>query len=535
MLKLAWDPITLEVFRNLFYSVAEEMGVTLCRTSFSPNIKERRDYSCAIFDAKGRMVAQGEHMPVHLGSMPTSVEAAIAAVDLGPGDVVMVNDPFRGGTHLPDITLVEGVFLEEDAAPAFFVANRAHHSDVGGMTPGSMPLATEIYQEGIRIPPVLLVKGGEIQRDVLDIVLANVRTPVEREGDLTAQIASNRTGARRLLALVERYGSPLVSDYMRHLQDYAERMTREAIRRIPDGEYRFEDAMDDDGQGHGPLAIVVTLTIEDDEAKVDFTGTCEQAAGSVNANDAITLSATMYCFRVIVPFAVPSNWGTIQPLTVIAPEGSLVNARAPAAMAGGNVETSQRIVDVVLGALSRAMPGRIPAASYGTMSNLTIGGVDPRTGERFAYYETIAGGMGARPWADGLDATHCHMTNSLNTPIEALEHAYPYRVRRYAVRRGTGGAGAYRGGDGVERELEMLGDARVTILSDRRVSAPYGLEGGEAGATGHNSILKPDGEVVELPGKASVEVAAGSVVRIHTPGGGGTGRADIVRARGQGR
>ena len=529
-----WDPITLEVFRNLFYSVAEEMGVTLCRTSFSPNIKERRDYSCAIFDAQGRMVAQGEHMPVHLGSMPTSVEAAIDAVDLQPGDVVMVNDPFRGGTHLPDITLVEGVFLEDDVArsrggqfvkPTFFVANRAHHSDVGGMTPGSMPLATEIFQEGIRIPPVLLVRGGELQRDVLDLVLANVRTPVEREGDLTAQIASNRTGARRLLGLVERYGADVVAAYMRHLQDYAERMTREAIRRIPDGVYRFEDAMDDDGQGGGPLPIRVTLTVDGDDATIDFTGTCAQAAGSVNANDAITLSATMYCFRVIVPFAVPSNWGTIQPLTVIAPEGSLVNACVPAAMAGGNVETSQRIVDVVLGALAQAMPDAIPAASYGTMSNLTIGGIDPRSGERYAYYETIAGGMGARPGADGLDATHCHMTNSLNTPIEALEHAYPYRVRRYAVRRGTGGAGATRGGDGIERELEVLGDATVTILSDRRIGRPYGLRGGDPAAPGRNSIETPEGEVVELAGKDSVFVRAGTVVRIHTPGGGGYGTA----------
>jgi N-methylhydantoinase B/oxoprolinase/acetone carboxylase alpha subunit len=527
----AWDPITLEVFRNLFYSVAEEMGVTLCRTSFSPNIKERRDYSCAIFDADGRMVAQGEHMPVHLGSMPTSVEAAIDAVDLRPGDVVMVNDPFRGGTHLPDITLVEGVFLDDDAKPAFFVANRAHHSDVGGMTPGSMPLATEIYQEGIRIPPVLLVRGGELQRDILDLVLANVRTPVEREGDLTAQIASNRTGARRLLGLVERYGATMVSDYMGHLQDYAERMTREAIRQIPDGEYRFEDAMDDDGQGHGPLPIVVKVTVEGDRATIDFTGTCEQAAGSVNANDAITLSATMYCFRVIVPFAVPSNWGTIQPLTVIAPEGSLVNAKAPAAMAGGNVETSQRIVDVVLGALAQAMPDSIPAASYGTMSNLTIGGTDPRTGEPFAYYETIAGGMGARPWADGLDATHCHMTNSLNTPIEALEHAYPYRVLRYSVWRGSGGAGRYRGGDGIQRDLMLLGDATVTILSDRRVGRPYGLAGGEPGAPGENAVLLPGGGIQDLPGKASVRVEPRSIIRIRTPGGGGYGRAtDADRA-----
>ena len=522
--KQAWDPITLEVFRNLFYSVSEEMGVTLCRTAFSPNIKERRDYSCAIFDEDGRMVAQGDHMPVHLGSMPKSVEAAIEKVDLVPGDVVFVNDPFAGGTHLPDITLVEAVFLEDEKKPAFYVANRAHHSDVGGMTPGSMPLANSIFQEGIRIPPIRLLRAGTLDRDILDLVLANVRTPIEREGDLTAQIASNRTGARRLIGLVERYGRQTICNYMRHLQDYAERMTREAIRGIPDGEYRFEDAMDDDGFGNGPLPIVVTLTIDDDEARIDFTGTCAQAAGSVNANYAITLSATMYCFRVIVPFPLPSNWGTIQPLEIIAPEGSLVNAREPAAMAGGNVETSQRIVDVVLGALAQAMPDRIPAASYGTMSNLTIGGIDPRSGEHFAYYETIAGGMGARPSADGLDATHCHMTNSLNTPIEALEHAYPYRMRRYAVRRGSGGTGKHRGGDGIEREIEILTDARVTILSDRRVLSPYGLAGGQPGAPGVNAILASSShEHTPLRGKESIDVAAGSIIQIHTPGGGGFG------------
>ena len=524
MTEQTWDPVTLEVFRNLFYSVAEEMGVTLCRTSFSPNIKERRDYSCAIFDGEGRMVAQGDHMPVHLGSMPKSVEAAMEKVEFAPGDVVFLNDPFAGGTHLPDITLVEGVFLEDEKKPAFYVANRAHHSDVGGMTPGSMPLANSIFQEGIRIPPVRLLHAGTLDRDILDLVLANVRTPIEREGDLTAQIASNRTGARRLLGLVERYGRQTICNYMRHLQDYAERMTREAIRRIPDGEYRFEDAMDDDGFGNGPLAIVVTLTIDDDAARIDFTGTCAQAAGSVNANYAITLSATMYCFRVIVPFSLPSNWGTIQPLEIIAPVGSLVNAQEPAAMAGGNVETSQRIVDVVLGALAQAIPDRIPAASYGTMSNLTIGGIDPRSGEHFAYYETIAGGMGARPSADGLDATHCHMTNSLNTPIEALEHAYPYRMRRYAVRRGSGGAGEHRGGDGIEREIEILTDARVTILSDRRVHSPYGLAGGQPGAIGVNAVLMSSShEHTPLQGKESIDVKSGSVIQIHTPGGGGFG------------
>jgi N-methylhydantoinase B/oxoprolinase/acetone carboxylase alpha subunit len=521
-----WDPVTLEVFRNLFYSAAEEMGVTLCRTSFSPNIKERRDYSCAVFAGDGSMVAQGEHMPVHLGSMPLSVKAAIEHVPMGPGDVVIVNDPFCGGTHLPDITLVQPVYLGSDDAPTFYVANRAHHSDVGGITPGSMPLSNSIYQEGIRIPPLRLVHQGTVLKDVMDLILANVRTPVEREGDLTAQIASNRTGERRLVAIAEKYGVETVKAYMGHLQDYAERMTREAIKAIPDGEYRFDDCMDDDGHGNGPLPIVVTITVSGDDAHIDFTGTCDQVPGSVNAIYAITLSAVMYCFRVIVPFPIPSNAGTIRPLDVVAPEGTLVNARLPAAVAGGNVETSQRIVDVVLGALAQAMPGKIPAASYGTMSNLTFGGSDPDSGRDFAYYETIAGGMGARPDADGLDATHCHMTNSLNTPIEAFEHTYPFRVRRYAVRRGSGGGGRFRGGDAIVRELEALCRAQVTILSDRRRYAPYGLNGGEAGRPGRNTLVMTDGAERELGGKASATVEAGTVVRVETPGGGGYGRPE---------
>lgn len=521
-----WDPVTLEVFRNLFYSAAEEMGVTLCRTSFSPNIKERRDYSCAVFDGDGHLVAQGEHMPVHLGSMPLSVEAAVEQASMEPGDMVVLNDPFRGGTHLPDITLVHPIFLEGRESPAFYVANRAHHADVGGMTPGSMPLAVSVFQEGIRIPPVKLVRRGDVVRDVMDLILLNVRTPVEREGDLTAQIASNRTGERRLLGMAEKYGEEMVTAYMHHLQDYTERMTREAIKAIPDGSYRFEDYMDDDGQGSGPLPIVVTITVDGDNARVDFTGTSEQAKGSVNAIYAITLSAVMYCFRVIVPFAIPSNHGTLRPLDVIAPLGTLVNARPPAPVAGGNVETSQRIVDVVLGALAQAIPDKIPAASSGTMNNLTLGGTDPRTGQDFAYYETICGGMGARPASRGLDATHTHMTNSLNTPIEALEHTYPFRVRRYAIRRGSGGAGRFRGGDGVCRDIEVLCEAQVTILSDRRTRRPYGLQGGQPGAAGRNVLYGRDGGEHELPSKASVSVDPGTTVSVQTPGGGGFGAAD---------
>ncbi len=519
------DPVLLEVFRNMIESVAEEMGVALRRTSFSPNIKERRDYSCAVFDGDGKLVAQGDHMPVHLGSMPLSVRAVLDELELEQGDVGIVNDPFAGGTHLPDITLVQPVFATGDSAPAFYVANRAHHSDVGGMTPGSMPLATSIYQEGLRIPPVRLVRHGDIASDVLSLVLANVRTPVEREGDLTAQLAANRTGERRLQAILQKYGPEVCSAYMAHLQHYGERMMRQTIRDLPDGEYRFEDVMDDDGYGNGPLAIKVAVTIAGDDANVDFTGTAAQTVGGINANFAITLSAVYYCFRVLIPGRVPSNAGTMLPVRIVAPEGSLVNARLPAAVAGGNVETSQRIVDTVLGALAQAAPNVIPAASSGTMNNLTVGGIDPRNGEPYAYYETVAGGMGARPSKAGLSATHTHMTNSLNTPIEALEHAYPFRIVRYAIRRGSGGKGRFAGGDGIERAMTMLGPAEVTLLSDRRTSRPWGLAGGEAGASGENSLHSLDGGVEQLPGKFSRMVPRGTTLRILTPGGGGHGKA----------
>ncbi len=518
----ARNPVTLEVFRNLFYSIADEMGVTLRRTSFSPNIKERLDYSCAVFDARGRTIAQGEHMPVHLGSMPLSVRAAIDATAMNPGDMVVLNDPFRGGTHLPDITLVCPVFCDAGAAATFFVANRAHHSDVGGLTPGSMPLSRSIDEEGVRIAPVKLLRDGRIDPVVMESILTSVRTPREREGDLAAQIAANRTGERRVEALVARYGREITAEYGRHLQDYAEEMTRAAISAIPDGDYSFEDFMDDDGQGNVDLPICVTVTIEGDSATIDFEGTCNQVEGGINAVYAITLSAVVYCFRLLVPFPIPANDGIERPLRVIAPEGSLVNALPPAAVAGGNVETSQRIVDVVLGALSRAIPDRIPAASSGTMNNLTIGGIDPRTGETYAYYETLAGGMGARPGADGLDATHTHMTNSLNTPVEALEHAYPFRVERYLVRRGTGGRGEYRGGDGLQRDVTVLGEAVITVLSDRRIHRPWGLQGGEAGAPGENVMIELDRELA-LPSKFSTRSAPGATISIRTPGGGGFG------------
>jgi len=516
------DPIELELFRHLLVSIAEEMGAVLRKTSYSANIKERRDYSCALYDAAGETVAMGDHMPVHLGAMPLSVRHAMQAFDLKPGDVAIVNDPFRGGTHLPDITAVSGVFVRGDRRPSFYVANRAHHADVGGMSPGSMPLAREIFQEGIRIPPILLVRGGEFDRPLLDLILANVRTPEEREGDLLAQCMAIQRGEQRLLELVAKHGMPKIRRNMTALQDYSERMMRAAIQRLPAGTYRFEDALDNDGISDRPVKIAAAVTIRGDQAVIDFSGSDPQVEGSVNANFAVVVSATAYVFRCLVREDIPYTAGILRPLEVIAPDGSVVSARPPAAMAAGNVETSQRITDVVLGALAQAAPELIPAASSGTMNNLTFGGWDRIRNRPFAYYETIAGGMGASSVADGPSATHTHMTNSWNTPVEAFEHQYPLRIRGYRIRSGSGGKGRHTGGDGIIREFEFLAPAQVTILADRRLRGPYGLAGGQAGATGR-SVLVHGKRATTLPGKTRFEVEAGDVLRIESPGGGGYG------------
>ena len=439
------DPVELEIFKSIFHSIAEEMGAALRRTAFSPNIKERRDYSCAVFDARGEVVAMGDHMPVHLGSMPMSVRAAIAELKLGEGDVAMLNDPFRGGTHLPDITLVAPVFLKGGKAPAFYVASRAHHADVGGTYPGSMGTCEEIYQEGVRIPPVKLIVAGKTQRDVLAMLLNNVRTPEEREGDLGAQIAACHTGATRLREVCARYGLRRVRGAMDELQAYAEQIMRSFLARIPAGSYEAEDFLDDDGVTDAPVRLAVKITVPAQGSKqpvvVDFSGSSPQVRGSINAVEAITFSACFYVFRCLLAEDVPATAGLMRPIKLIAPLGTVVNALPPAAVAGGNVETSQRTVDVLLRALAKAVPELIPAASSGTMNNLTIGGLDDRSvpPAPFAYYETIAGGMGARPTKDGVSGVHTHMTNSLNTPAEALEHAYPIRVTEYSLRRGSGG------------------------------------------------------------------------------------------------
>ena len=535
------DAAELEIFKNLFHSAAEEMGAGLRRSAFSPNIKERRDYSCAVFDGRGRAVAMGDHMPVHLGSMPMSVASALHSLELGPGDIAMLNDPYAGGTHLPDITLAMPVWAADVGAsaarpraerhsalhsrpgPIFYVANRAHHSDIGGAAPASMGLSREIYQEGLRIPPVAIARGGVIQLDVLAILLANVRTPREREGDLMAQVAACRLGERRLQDLLQRYGTPRTEFYLDALQSYSARLMKSALVEIPAGVYRAEDFLDDDGYSAEPVRLRVTIKIGNGHADVDFAGTSAQCAGSVNAVLAIAYSAVFYVFRCLLGEDVPACSGLMEPIAIHAPEGCAVNARPPAAVAAGNVEMSQRIVDVLLRALAKALPGRIPAASSGTMNNLSFGGVDPRTGEPFAYYETIAGGMGARPTSDGLNGVHTHMTNSLNTPIEALESAYPVRVRRYALRKGSGGSGKFHGGEGIVREIEFLTEVRGNILSDRRKFGPYGLSGGKPGKPGKNQLIVR-GRVRALPSKVAFTAPRGGILRIESPGGGGWGK-----------
>ncbi|MFN3973951.1 MAG: hydantoinase B/oxoprolinase family protein [Dehalococcoidia bacterium] len=518
------DPVSLEVFRNLFASVAEEMGVALGRTAFSPNIKERKDYSCALFDPQGNMVAQAAHIPVHLGSMPASVQAAIAHFTFATGDIVILNDPYMGGTHLNDVTLVAPVFVGETLVG--FVGNRGHHADIGGMTPGSLPLSTDLYQEGFIFPPLKLAKGGVLNEEVITLFCRNSRTPEERKGDLAAQVAACRTGERRLQDLVHRYGWETVREHMSALLDYAERLTRAAIRSMPKGSYSFRDYMDDDGLTNEPVPIQVTVRILEDSIEFDWTGTSPQRLGCTNTPLAVAVSAVLYVMRCILGEQVPANQGILRAVRIIAPEGTLVNPHPPAAVAGGNVETSQRLVDVLLGALAQALPHLIPAASQGTMNNVLVGGHDPIRNKTFAYYETIAGGMGASPTKDGLSAVHTHMTNTMNTPVEALEMVYPLRVRRYTIRRGSGGQGKYRGGDGIIRDLEFLAPATVTVLSERRRSRPWGLQGGEPGQPGENILLKGGIEEVRLPPKVTLRVDTGDLVSIRTPGGGGWGKAD---------
>jgi len=513
------DAISLEVFKHLFTSVAEDMGGTLQRSSFSPNIKERLDFSCAMFDAAGRMVAQAAHIPVHLGSMPASVKAAIDNFpSLQQGDVIILNDPYRGGTHLPDITMVSPVFMDNERV--FFVASRAHHADIGGMSPGSLPLSTELYQEGVIIPPIKLMDSGVKNDAVLALITANSRTPQERLGDLDAQLAAQHVGSQRIQSMIDQYGLETVNAHSDALQDYAHQMTTAIIRNIPDGTYHYQDFLE--SQEGEQLKIACTLTVDGETITVDFSDSAPQTKGNLNAVPAIVESATMYCIQLLAKDDVPTNHGSFQPITVITKSGTILNPQFPAAVAVGNTETSQRIVDVVLGALAQALPEKIPAASQGSMNNFTFGGM--YQGKPFVYYETIGGGHGASPTHHGMSGRHSHMTNTLNTPIESLEMVLPVRVTAYHLRDGTGGKGQYHGGNGIRRVYEFLAPATVTFNTERRKLAPYGLNQGTSGASGKNMIIRADGTKETIPAKYTTQVYTGDRVVIETPSGGGWGK-----------
>ena len=516
--------VDLELFHHRLAAVSEEMGVVLRQAAFSPNIKERRDFSCAVFDRHGAMVTHAAHIPVHLGSTALSVAAAIRAVNMGPGDVVVLNDPYAGGTHLPDVTLVAPVHVQGVDRPYAYVADRAHHADIGGASPGSMPLSHDIHQEGFRIPPVRLCRGGKLVNETLELFLANTRVGEERRGDLDAQLAALRTGGVRIRELAERFSPKTLSSAMSALQAYSARLTRAVISQIPAGRWHAEDLLDDDGMGTRNVRLAATVERRAQRLVVDFLGSAPQVRGPLNANLAVTTSAVFYVMACLAGRAVPANRGLMECVDIRAPEGTIVNCRFPSAVAGGNVETSQRIVDVLLRALAGAFPDRIPAASCGSMTNVALGGYDSIRSRWFSYYETVGGGAGGGPLRRGADAVQTHMTNTLNTPIEALETYYPLRVLCYRVRRRSGGRGKNRGGDGIVREIAVTAEAELTLLAERRLTRPWGLAGGDPGEPGRDTI-RSGGHLSRLASKANVHLKPGDRLRVETPGGGGWGRA----------
>ncbi len=520
------NPIELGLFASRLAAICDEMGAVLRNTAFSPNIRDRLDFSCAVFDADGGLCAQAAHIPVHLGSMAYAMADLVAGRDWNDGDMLIVNDPFLGGTHLPDVTLVAPVFAPgaDRGRPGAFVVNRAHHADIGASSPGSMPISRDLAEEGVVIPPRLLLRGGALDETALAEIVDQTRSPRDATGDFFAQISANRAGRERLCHLIASLDRPFTTA-LDALNDYGERLARAALAEIPDGCYRFEDRLDDDGQGNQDLYIRVTMRVDQGDIELDFTGTVAQTAGNVNCPLAVAAAAVFYCFRCLMPPQTPACAGTLRALRLRATAGSLVNARRPAAVAAGNVETSTRIVDVVLGALAQAIPGRVPAASHGSMNNLAMGST--RSGASWDYYETIGGGMGAGRDGGGLDGVQTHMTNTLNTPIEVIESRYPVRVRRYGLRRGSGGAGRRRGGDGLVRELQLLAPAQATLIGERRRHAPWGLAGGADGLPGRQAV---NGR--ELPGKVAVDLAPGDRLTIETPGGGGWGAPPAGQAGG---
>jgi len=518
------DPITFEVIKNVLISSAKEMSHTLQRTAFSPNIKERRDCSCALFDSDGRLVAQSKDIPVHLGAMPLSVKSCIDSLgdELVEGSMALVNDPYSGGSHLPDLTMVAPVFFEDERAA--FVANRAHHADIGGISPGSMPgLSTTIDEEGILIKPRIIVEDNLLQSEAIADILSYTRTPDERLGDLSAQVAANHVGHKRLDDVQKTYGWSSLQRTFTELMDYSATMMSRVFHQFRGAKTNFTDFLDSDGAGKWEIPISISLEITKTGLIVNFEGTSEQVDGNVNCPLASTLSSVYYVFIALFGKDIPVNEGCWRLIDVIVPEGSLLNPKYPAAVSAGNVETSQRIVDVTLGALAEILPDNVPAASQGTMNNLSVGGIDPRTGKPFSFYETIGGGSGASKGRNGISGIHSHMTNTLNTPIESLETEYPLMVRRYSIRRGSGGSGTWQGGDGIIREVEILADkCTISIQSERRYSQPWGLKGGHSGLGGRNALLFED-QHYPLEAKTTVTVPRGTIVIVETPGGGGYG------------
>jgi len=508
------DAVELSIFASRMGAVCDEMGAVLQRAAFSPNIKDRLDFSCAVFDAAGELCAQAAHIPVHLGSMAFAMRGIVGRHDWRDGDMLIVNDPYLGGTHLPDVTLIAPVFVKGELAG--FVANRAHHADIGAHTPGSMPLTHRLDEEGLIIPPSLLLRGGELDRALLTSITASTQNRHVGEGDFSAQISANRCGVQRLKELVISMGGESYASALAALNDYGERLAQAALADIPDGTYRFGDVMDDDGLGQRDIAIKAAVQVQGGRIHVDFTGTAPQTPGNINCPLSVAAAGVYYVFRCLMPAHTPACAGSFRSITLHAPEGCLVNARRPAAVAAGNVETSTRVVDVIMGALAQAVPERIPAASHGSMNNLAMG--SRASGQSWDYYETMGGGMGAGPRGPGLSAVQTHMTNTLNTPIESLEMHFPLRVRRYAIRDGSGGEGRHRGGDGLVREFEFLVPTTVTLLTERRAHAPWGLSGGQPGACGENLRA---GEM--LSGKIQFQARPGERLTIKTPGGGGWG------------
>ena len=515
----SFNSVELGLFSSRIAAICEEMGAMLGRVAFSPNIRDRLDYSCALFNREGHLLGQATHIPVHLGSMAFAMVDLVESREWHAGDMLILNDPFKGGTHLPDITLVAPVFAGDELVG--FCANRAHHADIGSDAPGSMPVSRTLAEEGILIPPTLLMRDAKVDEEFLQSILQALTSPDTSRGDFNAQIAANLLGAGRLQDLVAELGPLEFEQQQSSLQAWARSLVFQSLASIPAGQYQFEDYLDNDGHGHNDIPVKVTLNVGEAGVEVDFTGTAAQVEGNLNCPMPVTAAAVFYVFRCLMPSHTPACHGALQGVVISAPAGCLVNARSSAAVAAGNVETSSRIVDVVCGALAQALPGQFAAASQGTMNNLAMG---RRGSQGWDYYETLAGGMGASSDCDGRSARHSHMTNTLNTPVEVLELNYPLRIERYAVRRDSGGGGQYRGGNGVTRQYHFQEEAEVCLLTERRKHPPWGLEGGQPGKCGRNEL---DGQ--ELPGKIRFEALAGQTLTINTPGGGGYGKNSQIK------